>query len=131
MVSWLLAVTAVVSLVVASCVGVRRRWRSFAAGQCLNSGGSAGGKVFYRTKDGRADYHFSIATSENGYRIFIFSQPDYGARESGSHVTHRLTDGARRYVCWSGPIRTVEQARTVAALWADATQEYIRTGRHF
>lgn len=86
----------------------------------------------YRTKDGRADYGFSIEQlPDSTWRAYIESQPSYGERDRGGHPTHRLSDGTRMYVCWTQPLKTEEDARTIAALWADATQEYIRTGKRF
>lgn len=89
-------------------------------------------RVFYRTKDGQADYLFSFEQLSNGtWRAYIESQPSYGPCDTGAHPTHRLTDGNRKYVCWTTELQTEEAARQVAALWADATQEYIRTGKRF
>jgi len=88
--------------------------------------------IYYRTRDGRADYEFSIERQSDGtYTSFIVSQPDYGSRSTGAHDTHRLSTRDRHYVCWDRPLRSEEEAKSVAALWADATQEYIRTGRRF
>jgi hypothetical protein len=88
--------------------------------------------IYYRTKDGRADYGFSIERQSDGsYRPYILSQPSYQGRDSGAHPTHRLSDGGRYYVCWTKKLWSDAEARKVAALWADATQEYIRTGREF
>lgn len=86
----------------------------------------------YRTKDGRADYRFSYERQSDGtWRAYILNQPGYGGRDEGAHPTHRLSDGTRKYVCWSAPISTFEQAKKVSALWADATQGYIRSGKRF
>ena len=88
--------------------------------------------TYYRTRDGRADYRFSIEEQRDGtYRPFILSQPNYGSRSTGAHETHRLTAGGRHYVCWNRPIRSQDEAKGVAARWADATQEYIKSGRRF
>ena len=89
--------------------------------------------VHYRTRDGTADYSFSFErTLFGGWRIYIVSQPDYLGRDKSMHATHRLyTPTGRRYVCWAGKLRTEQHARQVAAVWADKTQEYIRTGRRF
>ncbi len=88
--------------------------------------------IYYRTRDGQADYRFSIERQSDGtYQSFILSQPNYGSRATGAHDTHRLTASGRRYVCWNRPLQNAEEAKSVAALWADATQEYIRTGRRF
>jgi hypothetical protein len=89
--------------------------------------------IYYRTRDGRADYGFSIERQSGGtYRPYVASQPNYGSSSTGDHETHRLTgSGGRKYVCWDRPLHSEEEAKTVAALWADATQNYIRTGQRF
>ena len=86
----------------------------------------------YRTKDGQADYSFSFERQSDGsWRPYILSQPDYRGRSPDSHSTHRLPDGGRNYVCWRGVLRSEQDARQVAKKWADATQDYIKTGRRF
>jgi hypothetical protein len=88
-------------------------------------------QIYYRTKDGRADYGFSFEQKSDGnWKAYITSQPGYGPRDTSAHATHRLNDG-RPYVCWNQPLGSESDARKVAALWADMTQEYIRTGRPF
>ena len=102
--------------------------RVAATAATAQSGGQA---ISYRTRDGQADYRFSFQRQGDGlFRIYILSQPSYGSRDTSMHATHRLNDG-RLYICWAGAIRTTEQARWVAATWADSTQNYIRTGRTF
>lgn len=89
-------------------------------------------RSYYRTKDGKADYYFSFEQEADGeWRAYILSQPGYGPRDTGAHPTHRLRSGGRYYVCWDHPLRSEREARQVAALWADKTQEYIRTGSRF
>ena len=104
-----------------------------AAGNSSEDGGRRMAQtIYYRTRDGRADYGFSIAELSDGtFRAYISSQPGYGSRSTGAHETHRLTDGGRPYVCWTNRLQSAEDAQRVAALWADATQEYIRTGQRF
>lgn len=86
--------------------------------------------VYYRTKDGLADYGFSFERqSDSSWRVYVDSMPSYGRRDTSLSVTHRLTDGGRYYVCWSQKLRSEADARKVAAKWADLTQEYIKTGR--
>lgn len=91
------------------------------------------GTVLYRTKDGRADYGFSFERQSDGsWRANIVSQPPYGPqRDESAHATHRLTGDTRKYVCWNTPLRSEVEARQVAALWADATQNYILHGTRF
>jgi len=89
-------------------------------------------RSYYRTRDGRTDYSFSFEEQADGsWRAYIESQPPYGIRASDAHSTHRLSDGSRRYVCWTSVLDSLEEAKNVAALWADKTQEYIRTGSRF
>jgi hypothetical protein len=89
-------------------------------------------RIYYRTKDGRADYGFEIVTLPNGTeRAYITSQPSYQGRDDTSHPTHRLSEGARKYVCWDAPIYGRDAMKAVVALWSDCTQEYIKTGRRF
>ena len=86
--------------------------------------------IYYRTKDGRTDYGFSFERQADGsWRAYIVSMPSYGLRETSLSVTHRLTDGGRYYVCWNQPLWSETDVRKVAALWADLTQVYIRTGK--
>ncbi len=88
--------------------------------------------IFYRTRDGQADYYFSFERQPDGsWKVFILSQPVYQGRSTSLHDTHRLIDGGRHYICWTTPLWSLEDARNVAALWADKTQEYIATGRTF
>ena len=65
------------------------------------------------------------------WRVYIAEQPSYRSRADGAHATHRLSDGDRRYICWSTAIPSLEEAKQVSALWADATQKYIRSGTTF
>jgi len=89
-------------------------------------------KRSYRTSDGSADYGFNFEKQSDGtWRAYIENQPSYRGRDTGAHSTHRLTDGARKYVCWTSPLRSLEEAKQVAGLWADKTQQYIRTGNSF
>jgi hypothetical protein len=91
----------------------------------------SGHKANYRTTDGSADYRFSFEERWNGrWRIYIDQQPSYRGRADDAHSTHRLSDG-RQYVCWTKSIRSLEDAKRVAAIWADKTQRYIRTGSDF
>jgi hypothetical protein len=92
-----------------------------------------GRTIYYRTRDCYADYGFSIERQRDGtYRPYITTQPDYGRRSTGAHQTHRLTgEGGRQYICWNRALRSEEEAKSVAALWADATQAYIRRGHPF
>lgn len=88
--------------------------------------------IYYRTKDGQADYAFNVERQRDGtWRPYIERQPSYQGRTDDQHSTHRLSDSGRKYVCWNKPLHSEAEAKTVAALWADATQQYIRNGTAF
>ena len=85
--------------------------------------------IYYRTKDCRADYGFSFEQLSNGeWRAYIVSMPSYGSLNTDGHITHRYSDGDRKYVCWDTPLYSENDVRKIAAAWADLTQFYIRTG---
>ena len=87
---------------------------------------------YYRTSDGLADYQFSFEEQSNGtWKAYIEAQPSYQGRASDSHSTHRLADGNRKHICWDRPLKSLEEAKGVAAAWADKTQDYIKTGSKF
>ena len=85
--------------------------------------------VKYRTFDGRADYVFRFVFDRQraSWRVYIVDQPAYQGRSESMHDTHRLGSSGDWYVCWTKPMRTLDAAKQVAALWADCTQLYIRT----
>ena len=86
-------------------------------------------EISYRTKDGQADYRFSFENQPDGnWRVYIGSQPSYRGRSEGAVETHRLPDGERQYICWTDAICSLPDAKAIAAIWADKTQNYIRTG---
>lgn len=87
---------------------------------------------YYRTKDGRADYKFSFEEkSSDHWRAYILAQPSYKSRATDADSTHRLTDSGRKYICWTDRLTSQQQAESVACVWADHTQDYIRTGNKF
>lgn len=89
-------------------------------------------RASYRTLDGAANYVFAFEEQSDGtWRVYIERQPSYQGRATGAHSTHRLSDGNRKYICWTQPLLSLTAAKQVAAVWADKTQEYIRTGRTF
>ena len=87
----------------------------------------------YRTKDGTTDYQFYFEEqSDRTWRVYILRQPPYRGRNDSAHSTHRLSDSdGRKYICWAGAIRNLDEAKGVAALWADSTQRYISSGHTF
>lgn len=89
-------------------------------------------KALYRTRDGAADYAFSFETREDSsWRVYIDNQPSYQGRPDEPATTQRACEGDRHYVDWSRPIASLSDAKNVAAIWADKTQDYIKTGKRF
>lgn len=84
----------------------------------------------YRTYDGQADYKFRFELVGGNWQAYIVQQPDYRGRLASDHASHRLGLGRTETprVCWTKPLPSLEQAKEVAALWADHTQAYIATG---
>lgn len=85
--------------------------------------------VLYRAYPTGRDYSFTYELPQNTWRAYINNVPDYRGRPSGSSSAHWLRDGGRRYVCWTPEPTTISTAQGTSAMWADATEHYIRTGR--
>lgn len=82
--------------------------------------------VTYRSRDGSEFFRFRFSQLGSGIRIHILEFPNPAT--GSCHVLH---DQGGAYICWSGAIRTSEAAKAVAAMWAEATLVYQRTGRTF
>jgi len=82
--------------------------------------------VTYRSRDGSAFFRFRFTALGSDIRIHIleFPNPNIGS----CHVLH---DNQGSYICWSGAISSMPAARAVAAMWAEASLVYQRTGRAF
>ncbi len=82
--------------------------------------------VHFRTSDGQRDYVFDFEYVAEGWRIYIMNRIDLrGASAVGLHV---LGYPHRPYICWAGTIPTLDAAKSVAGLWADAMQGFYTTG---
>jgi hypothetical protein len=82
----------------------------------------------YTTSRGRT-YEFSFVPQPDGsIRPYIVRQPSYGSRDSSCTATHRLYDGSRPYICFTGKLRTTKEAAAVAEAWAKRTDVYIDSG---
>lgn len=80
----------------------------------------------YRSRDGGSFFRFRFTLLGNDIRIHILEFPN---PQGGScHVLH---DSRGPYICWSSTISSMPAARAVAAMWAEATLIYRRTGRTF
>jgi hypothetical protein len=94
--------------------------------------GTGPGIIFYRSSNGRSDYQFRIQRTANGsYRVYVLDHPSYGSRDTNDLITHLLRDGQGSYICFTGRIENMEQARNLAATWADKTEDYILHGTRF
>jgi hypothetical protein len=82
----------------------------------------------YRTRDGLADYGFSIEFEPNvGWRVYIVFQPFYPDRDDRVQLPYQSTDDkGRHYVSWSPKLDSLGDAKTVAALWAELIHRHQR-----
>ena len=89
-----------------------------------------GTEFCYQTAGG-SEFELRLSeTPPTEWRTYILKQPGYRGRDTDSQATHRYLDPAGLpYVCWSTPLRTPQEAHTVACLWAEATERYISTGQ--
>ena len=80
----------------------------------------------YRTRDGVADYGFSIEfQSDLGWRIYIAFRSCYQDHDERMQSPYQAIDhNGRCYVNWPVKLDSLGDARTVAALWAEIAQRY-------
>ena len=91
-----------------------------------HSSDNASRTLTYRSTDGTAFFRFRFALRGNDVRIYILEFPN---PSTGScHVLH---DNNGPYICWSQAIPSMAAAKSVAAMWAEATLVYQRTGHVF
>lgn len=90
------------------------------------AGGATACTLTYRSRDGSSFFRFHFRPMGGDIRVYIleFPNPHVGS----CHVLH---DSSGPYICWSQAIHSLSGAETVAALWAEATLVYQRTGRTF
>lgn len=72
-------------------------------------GSSPGVAPSSRVTQGSTRNYFSYEYQDGQWRAYFVGRP--------SSYTHVLRDGSRYYVCWSDPLRTKEQAKSVAREW--------------
>lgn len=88
----------------------------------------------YRTNDGRAHFVFNFVPVDGCYEIDIKETPNYGARSTSLHDTHRLpSDRGGHKVCFDDEslVTSITKARTWVEAWAEGTWKYIQTGQSF
>ena len=87
-------------------------------------------RLQYRSSDDSLtfDFVFWHLSQNEGWRIYIINDINYGSHDHSSAVAHWLHDyrDTYPYICWAGTIDTFDQAKAVASLWADATALYIQ-----
>jgi hypothetical protein len=83
----------------------------------------------YRTRDGLADYGFSIDYDpDRGWRVHIIFQPFHQGHDGDLRLPYQsIDDKGHRYVDWPEKLDTLGDARVVAALWAEIAQHYQHT----
>jgi len=83
----------------------------------------------YRTRDGLADYGFSIDYEpRRGWRVYIIFQPFHQGHDDNLQLPYQsIDDNGRRYVDWPDKLDSPGDARVVAALWAEVAQHYQHT----
>lgn len=80
-------------------------------------------------QDGK--YVFKFEKKSGSWRAYIEQMPSLNGRDASASVTHRLTDGARQYVCIQGNVSTKDKMKSYAKTWANHIQKYIKTGQRF
>ena len=82
----------------------------------------------YRTRDGLADYGFSIEfISDVGWRVYVIFQPFSRSLHQSQDLSYQaIDDKGRRYVDWSQKLNSLGEAKTVAGLWAELVDHYRR-----
>lgn len=79
----------------------------------------------YRTRDGHADYGFSIEFQpDRGWHIFIMFDPFRKGDDRPALPYQSLDDDGRRCVDWPSKLDNLGDARAVAELWAELAQSY-------
>lgn len=76
-------------------------------------------------------YKFFIKWVDNGYRCYIERTPSFRGRDTTNYMPHYWEENStrRHYICWTGKLQYSEQAKTLCRNWADATQQFIDTGK--
>jgi len=87
----------------------------------------------YTTRDKTRVIQFGFTRSgpgAAGWRAYILSPINYRGRASDGHTSHRYHDDINKlyYVCWDPEPATFAEMKSIAAMWAELTHDYIRTG---
>lgn len=84
--------------------------------------------MHYRTRDGLADYGFSIEFQpDRGWRVYVVFDPFHKGPDDGPQLPYQsFDDDGHRYVDWPSKFDNLGDAKTVAELWAELAQRYQR-----
>lgn len=66
-----------------------------------------------------------------GYHAHILKSPDYGNRNASLHNTYRVPSENGYTICWSSPVRTIEDMDRISEFWCMATVLYIVHGGYW
>ena len=74
-------------------------------------------------------YKFNIRKVAGQYRCYVVKKPSYRGRDLSHYTPHCWVDNSNnRYICWTGKIMSVSQAKSLCRKWGDATQQFIDSG---
>ena len=73
-------------------------------------------------------YSFRIRFVAGQYRCYVVKQPEYRGRDLSHYMPHCWEEQNARYICWTGEIKKIPQAKTLCRMFANATQQFIDTG---
>lgn len=85
----------------------------------------------YRTRDGLANYGFSIEFNSNeGWQVYVMFQPFPQGGDADTKLPYQSHDhNGRRYVDWPSKMTSLGEAKIVAELWAELIHSYWQTRR--
>ncbi len=90
------------------------------------------GEYEYTSKVGGINFKFELASKNGQIRIYITKGANYGSRPTDGHATHRNydSDKGQHWVCTNpnDPPKNIRDATTWLVMWAEGTDNYIRTG---
>ena len=85
--------------------------------------------IVCQIRDGLADFGLSIEFEpDTGWRVYIIFDPFRRSCDQNLDLPYQSIDNAgRRYVDWSSRIQTLDEAKTVARIWAELAYRDQRT----
>lgn len=76
-------------------------------------------------------FQFKLVKTNGEWHAYINRMPSFGNRDDNLHITHRIPEGEKSYVCYDPMPTNLRDMITVTKAWADRELEYITTGTHF